>query len=93
MILFSFLQNAKGERRKEDMKKQIIYIYGASGSGTSTLGGYICDQLGYFFMDTDDYFWELTNPPYQRKRKISDRLDRMKKDLASHDKIVLCGSS
>ena len=48
------------------MANEIIYIYGASGSGTSTLGKYIRDKLGYFFMDTDDYFWQPTNPPYTK---------------------------
>ena len=33
--------------------KQVIHIFGASGSGTSTLGRKICEELGYFFMDTD----------------------------------------
>lgn len=74
------------------MKKQIIYIYGASGSGTSTFGRYICHKLGYFFMDIDDYFWQPTNPPYQLKRSISDRLEGLKKDLVKHDKVVLSGS-
>ena len=38
------------------MDKQVIHIYGASGSGTSAIGRYISEKLGYFFMDTDDYF-------------------------------------
>lgn len=36
--------------------KRIIHIFGASGSGTSTLGKKICDELGYKFMDTDGDF-------------------------------------
>lgn len=36
--------------------KNVIHIYGASGSGTSTLGRKISEELGYKFMDTDDYF-------------------------------------
>ena len=41
--------------------KNVIHIFGASGSVTTTLGKKICDELGYRFMDTDDYFWLLTN--------------------------------
>lgn len=74
------------------MSKSVIHIYGASGSGTSTLGRYISQQLGYFFMDTDDYFWLPTNPPYTRKRKIPDRLSMMKQDIAREDKVVISGS-
>ncbi len=32
----------------------VIHIFGASGSGTSTLGRFICEKTGFFFMDTDD---------------------------------------
>ncbi len=74
------------------MNKQVIHIYGASGSGTSTTGRFICDKLGYYFMDTDDYFWEATNLPYQIKRSPSDRIALMRKDIASYDKVVVSGS-
>ena len=46
----------KEVKREKNMYKSVIYIYGASGSGTSTLGKFISEQLGYTFMDTDDYF-------------------------------------
>lgn len=47
------------------MANRIIHIYGASGSGTTTLAKYICEKLNYVVMDTDDYFWRPTNPPYK----------------------------
>ena len=72
--------------------KQVIHIYGASGSGTSTLGRYISEKSGYFFMDTDDYFWEPTNPPYTVKRSPSIRLQFMKEDIERHDNVVISGS-
>lgn len=74
------------------MGKQVIHIYGASGSGTSTIGKYISNELGYYFMDTDDYFWQLTNPPYTMKRIISERLSMMRKDISEHDNVVIAGS-
>ena len=74
------------------MSTKIIHIYGASGSGTSTLGRYISDKLGYLFMDVDDYFWESTDPPYTIKRSFSKRLELMKKDIATSDHIVISGS-
>lgn len=36
--------------------KNVIHIFGASGSGTTTLVKKICEELGYTLMDTDDYF-------------------------------------
>ena len=74
------------------MNKHIIHIYGASGSGTSTMGRLISEKLGYFFMDTDNYYWEATDPPYQIKRNVLDRIALMKNDIAQHDKIVISGS-
>lgn len=74
------------------MGKQIIHLYGASGSGTSTIGRFISEKSGYFFMDTDDYFWEATDPPYQVKRKRADRLALMKNDIARYDKVVISGT-
>lgn len=72
--------------------KQVIHIFGASGSGTSTLGRYISDSLGYFFMDADDYFWEPVNPPYTKKRDCSARVKLMREDIELHDNIVISGS-
>lgn len=72
--------------------KNVIHIYGASGSGTSTLGGKISEELGYKFMDTDDYFWLPTNPRYTTKRSKEERLALMKKDISDNDNVVISGS-
>lgn len=74
------------------MNKQVVHIYGASGSGTSTIGKFIAFKSGHFFMDTDDYFWESTDPPYTMKRNSSERIALMKSDIAKHDKVVISGS-
>ena len=72
--------------------RNVIHIYGASGSGTSTLGRKICEELGYKFMDTDDYFWLPTNPKYTTKRNKEERLALMKKDISENDNVVISGS-
>ena len=72
--------------------KQIIHIYGASGAGTSTIGKKICDEMGYFFMDTDDYFWMPTDPAYTTKREIKERLCMMHKDIDKAENVVISGS-
>lgn len=74
------------------MYRSVIHIYGASGSGTSTLGKFISEQLGYTFMDTDDYFLLPTDPKYTQKRKIEERIQMMKKDILNSDKVVISGS-
>jgi adenylate kinase family enzyme len=74
------------------MKKNVLHIYGASGSGTSTLGKYISKQLGYTFMDTDEYYWLPTNPQYTTTRAKTERIQMMKKDILSSDNVVISGS-
>ena len=74
------------------MADRVIHIYGASGSGTTTLAKYISEKLGYTVMDTDDYFWMPTNPPYKEKRNVSERLELMKNDIAKSGKVIISGS-
>lgn len=72
--------------------KNVIHIYGASGSGTSTLGRKISEELGYKFMDTDDYFWLPTDLQYTTKRSKEERIALMKKDISENDNVVISGS-
>jgi adenylate kinase family enzyme len=75
-----------------DMKKQIVYIFGASGSGTTTLAAKLRDMLGYYLIDTDDYLWEPTDPPYTTKRTGQERFRLMKSDIGLHGSVVISGS-
>ncbi|SJZ89031.1 AAA family ATPase [Anaerorhabdus furcosa] len=70
----------------------IIHLFGASGSGTTTLGKFIAKKLNYFFMDTDDYYWLPTKIPYTDARKVEERLNLMKLDMNEKQGIVLSGS-
>ena len=74
------------------MAGKSVHIFGGAGSGTSTLGRYICSRTGWFFMDTDDYYWEDTAVPYTVKREIPDRIALIVRDIESHDNIVLSGA-
>ena len=72
--------------------KNVIHIFGASGSGTTTLGKKICEEFGYKLMDTDDYFWMPTEPKYTVKRPCEERIKLMMKDINSFDNVVISGS-
>ena len=72
--------------------KNVIHIFGASGSGTTTLGRKICEELGYTFMDTDDYFWMPTDPKFTRKRPREERIALMKRDIENAENVVISGS-
>ena len=72
--------------------KRVIHIFGASGSGTSTLGRALAEKTGFRFMDTDDYYWLPAEPMYTLKRPIPERLALMERDLDGCDGAVLSGS-
>jgi adenylate kinase family enzyme len=69
-----------------------IHILGASGSGTTTLAGALCKHLGWEFFDTDDYFWEATNPPFQKKRDVEERIALLTEKLDNTERWILSGS-
>ncbi|MEM9342149.1 MAG: AAA family ATPase [Pseudomonadota bacterium] len=54
-----------------------IHITGASGSGVSTLARELATRLSTQAFDTDDFYWLPTDPPFQEKRPILDRLRLM----------------
>jgi adenylate kinase family enzyme len=74
------------------METRRIHIMGASGAGVTTLGRALADALAIPHHDTDDYFWQPTIPPYQKKREIADRLRLMREMFLGRADWVLSGS-
>ncbi len=69
-----------------------IHIVGASGSGTTTLAEALRDQLKIKHLDTDNFFWEKTDPPFTTPRPVEDRIALLRKEMATVDSWVLSGS-
>ncbi|HYE20601.1 MAG TPA: AAA family ATPase, partial [Tepidisphaeraceae bacterium] len=69
-----------------------IHLTGASGSGTTTLGRALGQRLGLAHLDTDDFYWLPTDPPYQAARPMPDRLARLEAALDVELGWVLSGS-
>ena len=69
-----------------------IHIFGASGSGTSTLGRALADALASQHFDTDDFYWLPTDPPFREKRTPKDRRALMKQVFLPRRDWVLSGS-
>lgn len=69
-----------------------IHIFGASGSGTTTLGRALATHLCIHHFDTDDYFWVKTAIPYTVKTDIAKRRERLESDLLKNHEWVLSGS-
>ena len=74
------------------MTEARIHIVGASGSGTTTLGAALAHASGGAHLDTDDYFWLATDPPFTTKRPVEERLALLTADLDRHAAWVLTGS-
>jgi len=52
-----------------------IIVFGASGSGCTTLGRELARLLNFEHFDTDDYFFEINNPPFEMKeRPLNERI-------------------
>ena len=72
--------------------KRVIHIFGASGSGTSTLGQAVAEKTGYAFLDSDDYIWAPTDPPFTTLRTHAERLLLLQRDMERIGNAVLSGS-
>ncbi len=69
-----------------------IHVFGASGSGTSTVGLTLVERLNGVFCDTDSYYWVDTDPPFRLKNSPGDRVIMIENDISGVDNWVLSGS-
>lgn len=69
-----------------------IHLFGASGSGTTTLGRRLAEALGAHHFDTDAYYWLPTDPPFTTKRDPVERIAMIERDVRDLDDWVLSGS-
>jgi len=69
-----------------------IHIMGASCAGSTTLGNALAGQLGYPLFDSDNYFWEASNPPFTLRREPELRNALIAQDVAPHQHWILSGS-
>lgn len=70
----------------------LIHITGAAGSGTSTLGAALARQLSASFLETDDFFWLPTVPPYTARRDPIERQTQLLAAIAAARHAVVSGS-
>jgi adenylate kinase family enzyme len=77
---------------REQRKK--IHVMGASGAGVTTLGKALSRVLGSEHLDTDDFFWQPTDPPYLTSRSVEERISLLRTAFsrASQTGWILSGS-
>lgn len=69
-----------------------IHIYGASGSGVTTLGAALSERLSVPHLDTDEFYWKKTEIPYTEKNRPERRIAKIKDAISNHQSWVLSGS-
>jgi adenylate kinase family enzyme len=69
-----------------------VHVFGASGSGTTTLGRALAGHQGIPFFDADDYYWAPAEMPFTVKRRIPERHALLLPELNAHESWVLSGS-
>jgi adenylate kinase family enzyme len=71
--------------------KKRIHLIGASGSGTSSIGKAVCNQIGYKHFDSDNYLWLPSEEPYTIIRPSEEYIGLMGNDLTNNEKWILSG--
>lgn len=70
-------------------KPRGIIVFGASGAGSTTLGRELARILDFEHYDTDDYFFEQTDPPFTQTRPLHKRIALLRSSIKSN--FVLSG--
>lgn len=68
-----------------------IYITGASGVGTTTLGKDLSAKLLIKHIDSDELFWQKTDPPYTKPRNLNELHEMFRETISFSDSFVLSG--
>ncbi|WP_336704701.1 AAA family ATPase [Chryseobacterium indologenes] len=69
-----------------------IHIFGASGSGVTTLGKALSEELHIEYFDSDDFFWLTTSNPFTERQDPEIRNAAVSDKLHSTDSWIFGGS-
>lgn len=69
-----------------------IHIFGAAGSGVTTLGKELSNTLTIPSFDTDNYYWKQTNIPFTVKNSVENRYRLLLQDLSDEENWIISGS-
>ena len=76
---------------KNLIKQKRIHIFGASGSGATTLGANIAQVMNLKHLDADNYIWIAKIPPFGEIRGSLERNTLLDRDIRTHNSWVLAG--
>jgi len=69
-----------------------VMITGAAGAGSTTLGRALANEIGARHLDSDDFFWLPSEPPFATPRDPSERRRLLHAQLGAQKDAVLSGS-
>ncbi|MBE5951735.1 MAG: shikimate kinase [Lachnospiraceae bacterium] len=70
-----------------------IMIMGSSGAGKTTLGKLVAEELGYTFVDIDDYIWRKdTEIPFSEMYSKEEKISRLQEAISDCEHFVMAGS-
>ena len=70
-----------------------IMITGSPGAGKTTLGKLIAEELGYAFVDIDDYIWRKdTEIPFSVMYSKTEKINRLQEAISGCEHFVMAGS-
>ncbi|MGI5896870.1 MAG: shikimate kinase [Oscillospiraceae bacterium] len=70
-----------------------IMIMGSSGAGKTTLGKLLANELGYTFVDIDEYIWRKdTEIPFSAMYSKTEKIDRLMDAISTSIHFVMAGS-
>ena len=69
-----------------------IIIFGAAGTGKTTFGESLSKRLSWKFLDSDEYYWEKSIPPFEKKIPLKIRNENLKVDFLKSEDVIVCGS-
>lgn len=69
-----------------------VHIFGASGSGTTTLGRALAEQLQCRHFDSDDFYWQPGSKPFSCRRPRDERIHELKTQVLAEPDWVVSGS-
>ena len=69
-----------------------LVVFGASGSGTTTLASTLASELGWTHLDADDFYWAKTEIPFERKNSVEERQVALKEAFLASENVIVSGS-
>lgn len=69
-----------------------LHITGAPGVGKTTVGSALARQLAIPHIDADEFAWELTEMPYQKRLEPHCRREILREKIRENESWVLTGS-